>query len=96
MDVEYNSTMSDFFGTPPGSSVHGILQARILNGLPFPPAGDLPDQGSNLCLLHLLHWQLDSLPLAPPGKPITSEVLVEILCGKLLARKDARASVVCC
>ena len=26
-------------------------------------------QGSNLCLLHLLHWQADSLPLAPPGKP---------------------------
>ena len=27
-------------------------------------------QGSNLCLLHLLHWQVGSLPLAPPGKPI--------------------------
>ena len=26
-------------------------------------------QGSNLCLLHLLHWQADSLPLAPPRKP---------------------------
>ena len=26
--------------------------------------------GSNLCLLHLLHWQACSLPLAPPGKPI--------------------------
>ena len=28
----------------PGSSVHGILQARIWSGLPFPPPGDLPDQ----------------------------------------------------
>ena len=28
---------------PPGSSVHGILQARILNGLPFPSPGYLPD-----------------------------------------------------
>ena len=27
--------------SPPGSSVHGILQARIL--LPCPPPGDLPD-----------------------------------------------------
>ena len=27
-----------------------------------------PIQGSNLCLLHLLHWQADSLPLVPPGK----------------------------
>ena len=29
--------------SPPGSSVHGILQARILDGLPCPPPGDLPD-----------------------------------------------------
>ena len=27
----------------PGSSVQGIFQARILNGLPFPPPGDLPN-----------------------------------------------------
>ena len=31
--------------SPPASSVPGILQARILNGLPFLPAGDLPDPG---------------------------------------------------
>ena len=30
--------------TPPGSSVHGILQARILKS-PCPPPGDLPDPG---------------------------------------------------
>ena len=29
----------------PGSSVHGILQARILSGLPFPSLGDLPYPG---------------------------------------------------
>jgi len=27
-------------------------------------------QGLNLCLLSLLPWQVDSLPPAPPGKPI--------------------------
>ena len=32
--------------------------------------GIFPTQGSNLYLLHLLHWQVDSLPLAPPGKPL--------------------------
>ena len=32
----------------PGSSVHGILQARILDGLPCPP-GDLPDPHSATC-----------------------------------------------
>ena len=29
----------------PGSSVHGILQARILDELPFPSPGELPDPG---------------------------------------------------
>ena len=31
--------------SPPGSSVHGILQARILEWLPFPSPGDLPNPG---------------------------------------------------
>ena len=42
-------------GWPPDSSVHGILQARILDGkntrLPFPPPGDLPDSGIRLASL---------------------------------------------
>ena len=29
----------------PGSSVHGILQARNWSGLPCPSPGDLPDPG---------------------------------------------------
>ena len=29
--------------SPPDSSGHGIPQARILEWLPFPPLGDLPD-----------------------------------------------------
>ena len=54
----------------PGSSVHGILQARILEWVSMPfSKGIFLTLGSNLCLLHLLHWQADSLPLAPPGKP---------------------------
>ena len=31
--------------------------------------GIFPTQGSNPRLLCLLHWQVDYLPLAPPGKP---------------------------
>ena len=30
---------------PPGSSVHGIYQARILAWVPVPSPGDLPDPG---------------------------------------------------
>ena len=29
--------------SPPGSSVHGIFQARILKWMPFPTRRDLPD-----------------------------------------------------
>ena len=49
----------------PGSSVHGILQAIILEWVAMPPPGIKPT--SPVCLLH---WQVVSLPLAPPGKPI--------------------------
>ena len=31
--------------SPPGSSVHGIFQARILGGLPCAPPGHLPNPG---------------------------------------------------
>ena len=31
--------------TIPGSSVHGILQAKYLSGLPFPSPGQLPNLG---------------------------------------------------
>ena len=54
----------------PGSSVHGILQATILEWIAMPsPRGSSPTQGSNPCLLHLLNLQVGSLPLAPPDKP---------------------------
>ena len=33
--------------SPPGCSVHRILQARIWSGLPCPPPGIFPTQGSN-------------------------------------------------
>ena len=51
--------------TPPGSSVHGILQAKNWSGLPFPSPGDLPDPGIEPRFLTL---QADSLPSDPPGK----------------------------
>ena len=46
--------------------VHGIFQARILEGLAISYSrGISPTQGSNLHFLLLLHWQADSFP---PGK----------------------------
>ena len=52
----------------PGSSVHGILQARILEWVAMPLLqGIFPTQGSNLRLLCLLHRRAGSFPVAPPG-----------------------------
>ena len=54
----------------PGSSVHDIFQARILEWVCRALLqGIFLTQGSNPHLLHLLHWQVGSLSLAPPGKP---------------------------
>ena len=52
-------------------TVHGILQARILEGVArLSSSGIFPIQGSNLHLLCLQDWQAGSLPLVPPGKPL--------------------------
>ena len=57
--------------SPPGSSVHGILQARILEWVAMPSSrGIFPTQGSNQNLLCLLHWQVSSLPPSHLGSPI--------------------------
>ena len=53
----------------PGSSVHGIFQARRWVTCNFLLQGIFPTQGSNPSLWHLLHRQEGSLPLLPPGKP---------------------------
>ena len=50
----------------PGASVHGILQARILERVAMPPPGDLPNLGIEPRSSTL---QADSLPSEPPGKP---------------------------
>ena len=56
--------------SPSGSSVHRILQARILEWVSMPSSwGSSKTQGSNLHLSCLLHWQAGSLLLAPPRKP---------------------------
>ena len=41
------------------------------SGVPFLSQGDLPDPAIKPTSLCLLHWQVDSLPLAPPRKTYT-------------------------
>ena len=56
--------------SPLVSSVHGILQARILDGgLPFSSPGDLPDPGIEPTFPVPPALQADSLPLSHQGSP---------------------------
>ena len=50
----------------PGSSAHGILQARILEWVAYPFSRDLPNPGIEPRSPAL---QVDSLPAELPGKP---------------------------
>ena len=58
-----NSSPS-FGRSPPGSSVLGISQAKILEWVAFPSPGDLPDPGIKPVFPAL---QADSLPLVKTG-----------------------------
>ena len=71
--VSVHPVMSDIFCSSMDcsllvSSVHGISHARILELSAIPPSGIFLTQESNPSLLSLLHWQVNSVPLAPPGK----------------------------
>ena len=72
--VYVSSIMSDscdpMDDIPPGFSVHGIFQARILEWVAISYSkGIFLTQGSNPHVLHLLHWQADFLALRHLGSP---------------------------
>ena len=52
--------------SPPGSSVHGILQARMLEWVAMTLSTEYSQPRCWTCILCLLHWQSCSLPLVPP------------------------------
>ena len=53
----------------PGSSVHGILQARILEWVAMPSSRGSPDPGIETVSVYASFIAGDSLPNEPPGKP---------------------------
>jgi len=57
---------------PPGSPVHGILEARIPEWVLFPTQELSPH------LLRLLHWQASSLPPVPLGTIHPSQCLFSL------------------
>ena len=73
--------------SPSGSSVLGILGKNSGVGCYFPLQGIFLTQGSNPCLLHLLHWQVDSLPLHHLGSPCSLQTTPYINCLRLESPK---------
>ena len=51
------------------SHLSHVCMCMLSCGLPFPTPADFPNPKDRAHLLHLLHWQMDSLPSEPPGKP---------------------------
>ena len=62
--------------SPPGSSVHGILQARLLEWVAVLFSGDIPNPGVELRSTTL---QVDSLPFEPLEKR-KDDVLILPIC----------------
>ena len=51
----------------------GFPRQEYWSGVPFPSPGDLPDSGMepvSPVRVRLLRWQVDSLPLSPPARPL--------------------------
>ena len=57
--------------SPPGSSVHGILQARTLEWVAMPSSrgSSQPRDRMQISSASCVGRRVHSLPLAPPGKP---------------------------
>ena len=63
----------------------GFSRQEYWSRWPFLLLGIFPTQGSNPCLLSLLHWKAASIPLSPPGKPQKS-------CWVQIKRTDSQLS----
>ena len=65
--------------SPPGSSVYGDSLGKNIGVSCYALLqGIFLMQGSNLCLSILLHWQVGSLELLPPGKPTDLHIYVKM------------------
>ena len=56
--------------SPPDPSVHVIFQARILEWVAMFSSRESSHPEDWTCLLHLLHWQVYSLPLSHLESPV--------------------------
>ena len=74
--VAHQAPLWDSPGKNTGVGCHALLQGIFLT------------QESNPCLLHLLCWHVDSLPLVPPGKPYIFKIdTIDIILSSLSSKK---------
>ena len=66
--------------SPPGSSVYGISQGRILEWWPFPPPGDLPDPGIEPTSPALAGGFFTG---KPPGRPLLADYFLPSFNGAI-------------
>ena len=82
--------------SPPGSSVLGIPQARILEWVAIAFSRGSSNPGMKLPLLRLLHRQAGSLPLHHLGRPLSATTSVFISIKVLLCFSEPLVSVRTC
>ena len=63
--------------SPPGSSVHGVFLARVLEGVAISLSRGSSQPRDQTCIFMSPALQADSLPLAPPEKPLNREDFCE-------------------
>ena len=70
MRAQLCPTLWDPMGcSPPGSSVHGIIQQEYWSRLPFPSSEDLPDPGIKPMSPEALASAVRFFTTEPPGEP---------------------------
>ena len=85
----------------PGSSVHSIPQASILEWVAMPSsrASSQPRDWNHVSFVSCLFWQTGSLPLGPPGKSTylnTLNVLLYIPGFSVAAAKSLQSCLILC
>ena len=78
---------------PMDYTVHGILQARILQWVAFPFSRDLPNPGIEP---RSPAWQADSLPAEPQGKPKNTGVGSRSLLQGLFPTQESNQGLLNC
>ena len=68
--------------SPPGSSVQGVFQERVLEWVSFTSPGDLPDPAIEPTSPVSPHWQADTLLLHHMGSPKSLYISNENPCSR--------------